>query len=190
MPPRHAYWTIILEGKPTAFRAHTRDELMPTFRQLLGKHPETVMVWFARGRIWQSPEHEREAAAAQRRAAIERRAANWRPGGVHRDPRDRFKVPRDEKRRRFAAKLRRDRDERPRDASEPDTPSRPERPGGPQGRPARPRARTFRQPGSDSKPSNASRPSGAGAKQRPRGPGARRNDRNRRGGNRGGGSSR
>ena len=30
MPPRHTYWTIILEGKPTAFRAHTPDELLPT----------------------------------------------------------------------------------------------------------------------------------------------------------------
>ena len=113
MPPRHAYWTIILEGKPTAFRAHMREELLPTFRQLQGKHPDTVMVWFARGRVWQSPEHEREAAMAKRRAAKARRAADWRPGGAHRDPRDRFKVPRDEKRRRFAAKLRRERSRPP-----------------------------------------------------------------------------
>jgi hypothetical protein len=38
MPPRHAYWTIILEGKPTAFRAHTREELLPTFKQLQARH--------------------------------------------------------------------------------------------------------------------------------------------------------
>ena len=34
MPPRHTYWTIILEGKPTTFRAHTQEELLPTLRQL------------------------------------------------------------------------------------------------------------------------------------------------------------
>jgi hypothetical protein len=120
MPPRYTYWTIILEGKPTAFRAHTREELLPTFRQLQGKHPDTVMVWFARGRVWQSPEHEREAAMAQRRAAKARRAADWRPGGVHRDPRERFKVPRDEKRRRFAAKLRHERGRPPTPGAGPD----------------------------------------------------------------------
>ena len=40
MPPRHAYWTIILEGKPTAFRAHTQEELLPTFKQLQAQHPD------------------------------------------------------------------------------------------------------------------------------------------------------
>ena len=104
MPPRHVYWTIILEGKPTAFRAHTADELLPTLKQLQARHPDTVMRWFARGRLWQSPEEERIAAQAKRR---ERRPSAWRPGGEHRDPRDRFKVPRDEKRRRFAANQRR-----------------------------------------------------------------------------------
>jgi len=111
MPPRYAYWTIILEGKPTAFRAHTRDELVPTFKQLHARHPDTVLMWFARGRLWPSQDDERAAAAAKREAAKVRRGAEWRPGGAHRDPRDRFKVPRDEKRRRFAAKLHRDRRE-------------------------------------------------------------------------------
>ena len=59
MPPRHAYWTIILEGKPTAFRAHTQEELLPTLQQLQARHPDAVMKWFARGRLWQSPEEER-----------------------------------------------------------------------------------------------------------------------------------
>ena len=31
---------------------------------------------------------------------------DWRPGGQHQDPRDRFKVPRDVKRKRFAQKVR------------------------------------------------------------------------------------
>ena len=110
MPPRFAYWTIILEGKPTAFRAQQRDELVPTFKQLQTKHPDVVLKWFARGRLWESPE---AAQAAQRAAGRERRAPEWRPGGEHRDPRARFKIPRDEKRSRFAAKLRRESRDRP-----------------------------------------------------------------------------
>lgn len=106
MPPRFAYWTIILAGKPTAFRASLRDELLPTFKQLQNRHPDVVMKWFARGRLWESPE---EAQAAQHRGGRESRPAGWRPGGEHRDPRERFKVPRDEKRRRFAERAHRDR---------------------------------------------------------------------------------
>jgi hypothetical protein len=105
MPPRFSYWTIILEGKPTAFRAHDRDELKPTFKQLQRKHPDIILKWFARGRLWESPE---EAQLAQRVSARERRPLDWRPGGQHRDPRARFKVPRDVKRSRVAAKRRRD----------------------------------------------------------------------------------
>ena len=66
MPPRYAYWTIILEGKPTAFRAQQREELLPTFKQLQAKHPDAVMMWFARGRLWTSPE---EADARRHGAA-------------------------------------------------------------------------------------------------------------------------
>jgi hypothetical protein len=88
MPPRHVYWTIIVDGKPTAFRAHTRDELLPTLRQLQTKHPDAVMKWFARGKLWESQEEERAASA--RGAGAERRGRDWRPGGEHQDPRDRF----------------------------------------------------------------------------------------------------
>src|SRR5262245_45921986 len=107
MPPRYAYWTIILEGKPTAFRARTSEELLPTLRQLQTRHPDTVLKWFARGRLWQSPDEERQAAARRRTGPRERRPREWRPGGTHADPRDRFKVPREEKRRRFAKRLER-----------------------------------------------------------------------------------
>jgi len=111
MPPRYHYWTIILEGKPTAFRAHEQEELIPTLRQLQARHPDAVMKWFARGRLWESQEQERADALARRRpktpGTLARRSREWRPGGEHKDPRDRFKVPRDEKRRRFAQKLRR-----------------------------------------------------------------------------------
>jgi 23S rRNA pseudouridine2605 synthase len=95
---------------------------MPTLRQLQARHPDAVMKWFARGRLWETEEAERADALARRtrRApAGDRRGRDWRPGGEHQDPRDRFKVPRDEKRRRFAANLRRDRDDVPRGTDRP-----------------------------------------------------------------------
>ncbi len=90
MPPRYAYWTILIDQKATAFRAREREELLPTFHQLKRKNADVVMKWFARGRLWESPE---EAAAAQRapKAPRERRGRDWRPGGEHGDPCDRFK---------------------------------------------------------------------------------------------------
>jgi len=100
MPPRYAYWTILIDNKPTAFRAREKDDLLPTFHQLRRTNPEVVFKWFARGRLWESPE---EANAAQRRpkAATEKRGRDWRPGGRHEDPRARFKrSPRDRGRRR------------------------------------------------------------------------------------------
>src|SRR4051794_6291325 len=109
MPPRYAYWTIILEGKPTAFRAHTQEELMPSFKQLQTRHDDIAMMWFARGRLWPSQEEER--AAARRKPSGERRGRGWRPGGTQEDPRGSFKAPRDERRRGFAGKIRRDRQE-------------------------------------------------------------------------------
>ncbi len=121
MPPRHAFWTIIYGNAPTSFRAATRDELLPTLKQLQSKHPDAVLMWFARGRLWASPEEAREALFRQRATRPEKRRTGdrrerrgpgepgrgWRPGGQHRDPRDRFKVPRDVRRKRFAARVRR-----------------------------------------------------------------------------------
>src|SRR5438552_92728 len=92
MPPRFAYWTILIDGKPTAFRAREKEELLPTFNQLRRKSQDVVLKWFARGRLWASQE---EAFAEQRKpkapSAAEPRGKGWRPGGQHRDPRDRFK---------------------------------------------------------------------------------------------------
>lgn len=149
MPPRFAYWTIILEGKPTAFRAQLQDELLPTFKQLQTKHPDAVMMWFSKGRLWASPEAAQ--AAARRPRGDERRKPDWRPGGDHRDPRARFDVPRDEKRRRFAERLRRDaRDPVPADQQRP-------RPDGP--RPFRkPESKPGDRPQRDWKNSLADRP--------------------------------
>ena len=61
MPPRYAYWTILIDSKPTAFRAREREELLPTLAQLRRTNSDVVMKWFARGRLWDSPEAEREA---------------------------------------------------------------------------------------------------------------------------------
>ncbi len=96
MPPRFTYWTIILDGQPTAFRAAERGELLPTLKQLQAKNPAAVLKWFARGRVWESPEEARRAreeeGAAARAAATEKaRGREWRPGGEHRDPREKFK---------------------------------------------------------------------------------------------------
>jgi hypothetical protein len=100
MPPRFTYWTIILDGGPTAFRAAEREELLPTLKQLQSRHPDAVLKWFARGRLWSSPEEMREHARLKRTGALYRdRGPEWRPGGTHRDPRDRFKKkPRQERR--------------------------------------------------------------------------------------------
>jgi hypothetical protein len=100
MPPRYAYWTILIDNTPTAFRAREQAELLPTVAQLRRTNSNVVMKWFARGRIWDSPEAERDA---QRRppAGAEKRGREWRPGGAHRDPRDRFKK-KDGDRQKFA----------------------------------------------------------------------------------------
>jgi hypothetical protein len=86
MPPRYSYWTILAGGLPTAFRAAERADLLPTFNRIRDKHPDAQMKWFARGRLWESPE---EAQADLQRARV-RRDRDWRPGGQHRDPRQAF----------------------------------------------------------------------------------------------------
>src|SRR5919106_4124471 len=91
MPPRFAYWTILAGGLPTSFRAADKDELMPTFRRLKEKHPDAEMKYFARGKLWDSADEARRALVPQDRVAGDRRGRDWRPGGEHRDPRQRFK---------------------------------------------------------------------------------------------------
>jgi hypothetical protein len=90
MPPRYSYWTILAGGLPTAFRAAERADLLPTFNRIREKHPDAQMKWFARGRLWESPE---EAQADLQRERV-RRDRDWRPGGEHRDPRQAFKKTR------------------------------------------------------------------------------------------------
>ena len=90
MPPRYAYWTILIDGKPTAFRARDKEELLPTFHQLQRKSSDIVMKWFARGKLWDTPEQAQWALRNMDRPR-EKRGREWRPGGEHKDPRDRFK---------------------------------------------------------------------------------------------------
>ncbi len=90
MPPRFVYWTILIDGKPTAFRARDKEELLPTVAQLKRTNQDVVVKWFARGKLWDSPEAELAAQYAPVRP-VEKRSRDWRPGGTHKDPRDRFK---------------------------------------------------------------------------------------------------
>src|SRR5215467_5754493 len=89
MPPRYAYWTILIDGKATAFRAREREELLPTFNQLARKNTDIVMRYYARGRLWDNP--NREVARS------EPRDRDWRPGSQHKDPRARFEKKTDRK---------------------------------------------------------------------------------------------
>ena len=135
MPPRHAYWTILVGDSPTAFRSADRADLLPTFERLKQKHPDVVLKWFARGQLWESQEAQRAAERPARPTADrEGRGPEWRPGGSHRDPRDRFKPkPREDRDR--GARPDRPRPDRPREDRPPrdDRGDRSSRP--PQGRP-------------------------------------------------------
>ena len=88
MPPRFAYWTILIDNTATAFRAQDREDLLPTLAQLQRTNKDVLMKWFARGRLWESPDAAREAARKPKFA--EKRDRDWRPGGQHKDPRARF----------------------------------------------------------------------------------------------------
>src|SRR5205823_5011319 len=50
MPPRYAYWTILIDKGPTAFRARDKDDLLPTLNQLRRTNKDVELKWFARGR--------------------------------------------------------------------------------------------------------------------------------------------
>ena len=98
MPPRYAYWTILIDNRPTAFRARDREELLPTLAQLRRTNTDVVMKWFARGRLWDTPEQAQWAAKNLEQRRSEQRGREWRPGGEHKDPRARFDARRRETR--------------------------------------------------------------------------------------------
>ncbi len=61
MPPRYAYWTILIDNTPTAFRAKEQSELLPTLHQLQRTNKDVVLKWYSHGRVWDSPEAARQA---------------------------------------------------------------------------------------------------------------------------------
>src|SRR4051812_11034267 len=104
MPPRYVYWTILIDGTATAVRAKERDELLPTLNQLRRKNEDVTLRYFAKGKLWDSPE-QAEWAARNTRPREDKRGQEWRPGGAHKDPRARFDKkpkPRDDSRPREA----------------------------------------------------------------------------------------
>ena len=88
MPPRHAYWTILVDEQPTAFRAALLEDLQPTFKRLKEKHPSARVVWFQNGKVWNSRLDAQEAMRA--------RGEMGRRGDVRQSFRDRPREPRPE----------------------------------------------------------------------------------------------
>jgi hypothetical protein len=85
MPPRYAYWTILVDNQPTAFRAGAQEDLMPTFKRLKEKHPSAVMMWFQNGKLWNSRLDAQEAMRA--RGEMGRRGDERQSGFRDRDRR-------------------------------------------------------------------------------------------------------
>ena len=65
MPPRHAYWTILVDERATAFRSAAQEDLQPTFKRLKEKHPSARMVWFQNGKVWATRLEAQEAMRAR-----------------------------------------------------------------------------------------------------------------------------
>lgn len=104
VPVRRAFWVILAGTTPTSFRSRHREDLLPTLHQLQRTQPDISLRWFEGGRLWNDPD---ESAAYQkaRRLAARQRPKSWRPGGPHKDPRERFKMTRDQKRARFKKRV-------------------------------------------------------------------------------------
>ncbi len=128
MPPRFAFWTILIDNRPTAFRAKEQADLLPTLRQLRRTNTDVVLKWFANGRLWESPDEAR--LSRRQRPADEPRGKGWRPGGEHRDPRARPQAkgaPRKRESQRPADRRRDQRHEHDRPAQRTSAPGAPPR---------------------------------------------------------------
>src|SRR5215207_334407 len=86
MPPRYAYWTIIVDNQPTAFRSGSQEELMPTFKRLKAKNDTAVMMWWQNGKLWPSRVDAQEAMIGRGEAG---RRSDPRPSGSGFRSRDR-----------------------------------------------------------------------------------------------------
>jgi len=117
MPPRYAYWTILVDGGPTAFRAAEPDELLPTLKRLQLKQPGATMKWFEKGKLWDSRDEAKEKLSAGYTVGpdgallpppegFERRTKSWRPGGEHRDPREKYQLAKKAKWQKFKKMVR------------------------------------------------------------------------------------
>src|SRR5204863_531920 len=91
MPPRFAYWTILIDGQPTAFRARDQQDLLPTLNQLKRTNKDVLLRWFARGHLWESQQQDWDARRQRKTPVESQRGRDWRPGGQHKDPRARVK---------------------------------------------------------------------------------------------------
>lgn len=147
MPPRHAYWTILVDEQPTAFRSAMQDDLQPTFKRLKEKHASARMVWFQNGKVWNSRLDAQEAMRA--RGEMGRRGDVRQAGGF----RDHGRVPRADppvERRDASGKL----EWRPKDPK-----------AAAKGRESRPRAK--REGGLDWQPKGVGKPKGVGTERHP-----------------------
>ena len=88
MPPRYAYWTIIVDDQPTAFRSGSQEDLMPTFKRLQQRNASAKMMWWQNGKLWDSRIDAQEAMRA--RGEMGRRGDERQSGGY----RDRERAPR------------------------------------------------------------------------------------------------
>ncbi len=93
MPPRYAYWTIIVDDQPTAFRSGSQEDLMPTFKRLQQRNASAKMMWWQNGKLWDSRIDAQEAMRA--RGEMGRRGDERQAGGF----RDRERAPRSTERR-------------------------------------------------------------------------------------------
>ena len=102
MPPRHAYWTILVDERPTAFRSAAQEDLQPTFKRLKEKHRSARMVWFQNGKVWAT---RLEAQEAMRARGEMGRRGDVRQGGGFRDRARTVRVDQPIERRDAAGKL-------------------------------------------------------------------------------------
>ena len=65
MPPRYVYWTIIVDGQPTAFRSGSLEDIMPTFNRLKEKQPSAELKWWQNGQLWPSRHDAQDSMRAR-----------------------------------------------------------------------------------------------------------------------------